>query len=97
MSDDEKRPRADPKAGLWVYGYSVTAVPVQYENLAIRKMTEDICRAALKDRKDLDATWGEWRFVPESEHEDEDTGKTVTLPALWIYTCEALGPEGLNS
>lgn len=96
MSGDEKRPKADPKAGLWVYGYSVTASPDRYRYPEVRKVTEEMCRTLLKDRKGLEATWGEWRFVPESEHEDE-TGETVTLPALWLYTCEALGPAGLNS
>jgi hypothetical protein len=93
---DETRPQPDPKAGVLVYGWSTAIRPVGYEHPEVRKSTEDLCHLVLKSKTGLDHVWGEWRFVPESDCEDE-TGEIRTLPALWVYTCEAPGPEGLTS
>lgn len=89
------RPKPDPAAGIVVYGRSIALAEKRYDHPAARKVTENICRLTLTDHTGLEPVWDEWRFVPESTHRDEETGELVTLPALWVYTCEAPGPKGL--
>ena len=89
------KPRPRPEPGEVVYSRSTAVRAERYENESIREYTEVAIQRAFKEKTGLTHQWDRWMHYPETEHTDEATGRTHTLPETWVYVCEAVGPEEL--